>query len=59
MYTLPKNERFNQNVFSKHHVYNGVFLTLPFDSIDNSGVLLPLLTEVWEKGFKKPIPMPS
>ena len=53
MYTLTKIERFNQNVLSKYHVYNSVFLTLPFDSIDSTGVLLPLFTEVCEKGFKK------
>lgn len=53
MYTLPKIERFNQNVLSKYHVYNSVFLTLPFDAIDNTGVMLPLFTEVCEKGFKK------
>jgi len=52
MYTLPKLERFNQNVLSKYHVYNSVFLTLPFDAIDNTGVLLPLFTEVCEAGFK-------
>jgi len=53
MYTLPKIERFNQNVLSKYQVYNSVFITLPFDSIDNTGVLLPLFSEVCEKGFKK------
>lgn len=53
MYTLPKIERFNQEVLSKYQVYNSVFLTLPFDAIDNTGVLLPLFTEVCEKGFKK------
>lgn len=52
MYTLTKIERFNQNVLSKYQVYNSVFLTLPFDSIDNTGVLLPLFSEVCEKGFK-------
>jgi len=52
MYTLPKIERFNQDVLSKYLVYNSVFLTLPFDAIDNTGVLLPLFTEVCEKGFK-------
>jgi len=52
MYTLPKIERFNQNVLSKYHVYNSVFITLPFDSIDNTGVLLPLFSEICEKGFK-------
>lgn len=53
MYTLPKIERFNQNVLSKYQMYNSVFLTLPFASIDNTGVLLPLFSEVCEKGFKK------
>ena len=53
MYALPKIELFNQNVLSKYHVYNSVFLTLPFDSIDNTGVLLPLFAEICEKGFKK------
>lgn len=52
MYTLPKIERFNQNVLSKYHIYNSVFITLPFDSIDNTGVLLPLFSEVCENGFK-------
>jgi phosphoenolpyruvate carboxylase len=37
MYTLPKIERFNQDVLSKY-IYNSVFITLPFDSIDSTGV---------------------
>ncbi|MGA9638184.1 phosphoenolpyruvate carboxylase [Flavobacterium sp.] len=53
MYTLPKIERFNQNVLSKYNIYNSVFITLPFDSIDNTGVMLPLFTDVCETGFKK------
>jgi phosphoenolpyruvate carboxylase len=53
MYTLPKIERFNQDVLSKYHIYNSVFITLPFDSIDNTGVLLPLFTETCETGFRK------
>jgi len=52
MYTPPKIERFNQNVLSKYHIYNSVFITLPFDAIDNTGVLLPLFTEICENGFK-------
>jgi len=52
MYTLPKIERFNQNVLSKYHIYNSVFITLPFDAIDNTGVLLPLFSEVCDSGFK-------
>ena len=53
MYTLPKIERFNQDVLSKYNIYNSVFITLPFDSIDSTGVLLPLFTDVCEIGFKK------
>lgn len=53
MYILPKIERFNQNVLSKYHIYNSVFITLPFDAIDNTGVLLPLFSEVCDNGFKK------
>lgn len=53
MYTLPKNERFTQEVLSKYHIYNSVFITLPFDSIDNTGVLLPLFTDVCDNGFKR------
>lgn len=53
MYTLPKIERFNENVLSKYNIYNSVFITLPFDAIDSTGVLLPLFTEVCEKGFKE------
>lgn len=52
MYTLPKIERFNQNVLYKYHIYNSVFITLPFDAIDNTGVLLPLFSEVCDNGFK-------
>ena len=53
MYTHPKIERFNEKVLSKYHIYNSVFITLPFDSIDNTGALLPLFTDGCENGFKK------
>lgn len=53
MYTLPKIESFNQNILSKYQIYNSLFLTLPFDEIDNTGVMLPLFSEVCDKGFKK------
>ena len=53
MYTLPKIERFNQDVLSKYHIYNSVFITLPFQSIDNTGALLPLFTDICDTGFKK------
>jgi phosphoenolpyruvate carboxylase len=52
MYTLSKEERFNREVVSKYHVYNSVFLTLPFDAIDNTGALLPLFAEACARGFE-------
>lgn len=53
MYTHPKIERFNEEVLSKYHIYNSVFITLPFDSIDNTGALLPLFSDVCDNGFKR------
>lgn len=47
----PKIERFNENVLAKYQIYNSIFITLPFDSISNTGVLLPLFKEVCEKGY--------
>lgn len=55
MYKLPKIERFNQNVLFKYQIYNSIFITLPFDSIDNTGVLLPIFNEVCVSGFKNNI----
>ena len=52
MYTPTKIERFNQNVLAKYNIYNSIFLTLPFDSVGNTGVLLPFFTEICENGFK-------
>ena len=47
----PKIERFNENVLAKYQIYNSIFITLPFDSVSNTGVLLPLFKEVCEKGY--------
>lgn len=47
----PKIERFNQDVLSKYQIYNSIFMTLPFDRVTNTGVLLPLFKEVCDKGF--------
>lgn len=52
MYTIPQIERFKQQVASKYNLYNSVFITLPFDKIDNTGVLLPLFSKICEDGFK-------
>ena len=52
MYTPTKSERFNEHVRLKYQIYNSVFITLPFDDIDNTGVLLPLFSDFCDKGFK-------
>ena len=52
MSAQPKLTRFNENVLSKYQIYNSIFCTLPFDTIDNTGVLLPLFHKVCKKGFK-------
>ena len=52
MSVVPKLTRFNENVLSKYQIYNSIFMTLPFDTINNTGVLLPLFHEVCKKGFK-------
>ncbi len=49
---FPKLTRFNDNVLSKYQIYNSIFMTLPFDTISNTGVLLPLFHETCKKGFE-------
>ena len=51
MSALPKLTRFNENVLSKYQIYNSIFITLPFDTINNTGVLLPLFHKICENGF--------
>ena len=53
MSAQPKLTRFNNNVLSKYQIYNSVFMTLPFDKISNTGVLLPLFHSVCKKGFEE------
>ncbi len=47
----PKLERFQENISSKYQIYNSIFITLPYDKISNTGVLLPLFSEICEKGY--------
>lgn len=53
MYTPTKLERFNEQVLSRYQIYNSVFITLPFDAIDNTGTLLPLFSESCEQGYQE------
>jgi len=47
----PKIERFNESVLSKFQIYNSLFLTLPFDSIRNTSVLIPLFADHCKNGY--------
>jgi len=49
----PKIERFNERVLSKFQIYNSLFLTLPFDSIRNTSVLLPLFADHCKTGYEQ------
>ena len=53
MRKLTKLERFKDKVLSRYDVYNNVFLTLPFESINDTGRLLPLFSKHCSDGFKK------
>jgi phosphoenolpyruvate carboxylase len=48
----PKLARFNTNVLQKYLVYNGIFMTLPFDTLSKTAALLPLFHETCKKGFE-------
>ena len=51
MHKQPKLTRFQENVLSKYQIYNSIFMTLPFDTITKTGVLLPLFHEICKNGF--------
>ncbi len=53
MSRLPKIERFKNEVESKYQIFNGIFMTLPFDQISNTGGLLPLFHELCVSGYEK------
>ncbi len=44
---------YNELVVLKYQLYNSLFLTLPLDAVEQTGLLLPLLQEACEKGFQK------
>ena len=47
-----KSERFNDYVVSKFEIYNSLFLKLPFDSIPQTSLLLPLFSDFCTKGYE-------
>jgi phosphoenolpyruvate carboxylase len=44
---------FQELVELKYQLYNSLFLTLPLDAVEQTGLLLPLLQEACTKGFEK------
>ena len=48
-----KIDRFNEVISSKFQIYNSLFLTLPFDSIKKTSLMLPLFKEYCENGYQK------
>jgi len=42
---------FNELVELKYQIYNSLFLTLQFDSIESAGTLLPLLQKYCKSSF--------
>ena len=44
---------FNQAVSTRYHIYNSLFLNLPYTGIYRTGTLLPLLQQACEKGFEE------
>ena len=53
MNKFTKKERFQESVLSRFHVYNSIFATLPYDSISDTGNLLPIFTEHCKLGYSK------
>ena len=39
----PKIDRFNEKILSRFQIYNSLFLTLPFKTIKQTSLFLPLL----------------
>lgn len=44
--------QFQNQVALKFQLYNSLFLTLPIDEINNTGILLPLLSDYCQKGLE-------
>ena len=48
---MDLSSKFNNKVAAKYQIYNSLFLTLPFEEITNTGVLLPVLFKECQEGF--------
>lgn len=45
--------KYDQIVGARYHIYNSLFLNLPFDNILRTGTLLPLMQQYCEAGFDR------
>ena len=45
--------QFNETVSTRYHMYNSLFLNLPYTGIYRTGTLLPLLQQSCENGYEK------
>ena len=50
---LNKKERFQEQVLSRFHLYNSIFATRPYESISETGNLLPVFSEFCKSGYSK------
>lgn len=58
MNTTAKINRYKELVLNKYHVYNSLFMNLPYERLENIGMLIPILYETSKSGFakgKKPV----
>ena len=46
-------DTFQNSVVNKYHIYNSLFLKLPFDDVEKTGEMLPLLGRHCERGYEK------
>lgn len=49
----PAIAQYNEQVLLKYRIYNSMFTNLPFDTVKNTGVLLPLLQKACTKSFNE------
>ena len=47
----PKIERFNEKILSRFQIYNSLFLTLPFKTIKQTSLFMPLFSEHCRKQY--------
>jgi len=52
MTSSKKIDLYKQLVEKKYNVYNSLFMNLPYDKIENTGMLIPILSFACEKGLQ-------